>query len=121
MTPFIFAKHAGNQLRKFIGLTHDNEDTNYDSKYTFIELPGKVEYRSEDEDYFNVLILAPRVPIKLTTRAFVVVNPELAKFTNFNCQTLYEVGDTPKIYIHNYTGGFTDMNLDWLFRIYFIK
>lgn len=115
----IFAKHAGNQLKKWLGLTHD--DIGFDDKYMYAEVPGKVVYRSEPSDDESLMVLRSSEPIALARRSMVVVNPDLGKFTSYNCETIFEPGEVPTVYIHNYDGFYEEMELDWLFRFYFIR
>jgi hypothetical protein len=119
MTPLVFIRHSGSQLRKFLGLDH--KDVSFDNNYTFVEVKGKVIFRNDPEDEDSLMVLRAAEPLKLAKRAFVVTNPDLAKYTPFNSQALLEPGDIPTVYIHDYTGTFEEMNLEWLFRLYFIR
>lgn len=118
----MFARHAGNQLKRFLGISHDGE-VSYDDKYTYVEVGGKVAYRTDpmEDSTENLMILHPKEPIKIGRRSMVVVNPEVGMHTSYNCQYILEPGDTPTVYIHNFYGTYAEMDLDWLFRIYFIK
>jgi hypothetical protein len=115
----IFARHGGNLLRKWLGTTHDK--VGFSKEYLYAEVPGKVVYRSDEEDDDNLLVLRSSEPIALTRRSMVVVNPDLGKFANYNCESIFEPGEIPTVYVHNYDGFFEEMELDWLFRFYFIK
>lgn len=116
----MFARHAGNQLKKWIGKTHDQ--VSFDSSYTFIEVAGKVVYRSDPEvDDTNLMVLRSEEMLKVNRRCVIATNPEIGKFANYNSEVFLEPGDVPTVYIHNYEGSFEEMGLDWLFRIYFIK
>jgi len=119
----MFAKHAGNQLKRFLGLNHTDDEVTFDNKYTYVELPGKVIYRSDpmDDSTENLMILEANTPVKLGIRCMVVVNPDLGIHTPYSSQMILEPGDQPRIYIHDFYGTYAEMDLDWLFRIYFIK
>jgi hypothetical protein len=114
-----FVKHAGSQLKRFLGITHDQ--AKYNSEYMYAELPGKIVYRSDPLDSTQLMVLRSSEPIALGRRTMVVVNPDLGKFASYNCETIFEPGEIPTVYIHNYDGFYDDMELDWLFRFYFIK
>lgn len=116
----MFARHAGNQLKKWLGITH-TDDVTYDNSYTYVEVPGKVVYRSEEDADDNLMVLRAPEDFKINRRSFVVTNPEIGRYTPYSSEGLYEPGETPTVYIHNYEGFFEEMELEWLFRIYFIK
>lgn len=115
----MFARHAGNQLKKWLGVTHD--EVTYSNDYTIVEVPGKVVYRSEEDDAHNIMVLRSSTPIKVSRRCMVVVNPDLGKFGMYNSQYICEPGDIPTVYLHNPNTFFEDMGLEWLFKIYFLK
>lgn len=113
-----FARHAGNQLKKWLGLDHDK--VGFSAEYLYAEIPGKVVYRS-DEDEEPLMVLRSSDPIALGRRSMVVVNPDLGKFANYNCESIFEPGEIPTVYVHGYDGHYEEMELDWLFRFYFVK
>ncbi len=124
MTPSLWIRHGGTQLKRFLGLEHKNKDVTFDDKYTYVQIGGKVAFRKEadeEEGVRDLLILYPSEPIQLKSRAMVVVNPDLSAHTAFNSQTILEPGEVPTVYIHDYSGTLEEMNLDWLFRIYLIR
>lgn len=114
-----FARHGGNQLKKWLGLAHDK--VGFDKEYIYAEVPGKVVYRTDPLESTQLMVLRSSEPIAISRRSMVVVNPELGKFTQYNCESIFEPGESPTVYIHGYDGHYEDMELDWLFRFYFIK
>lgn len=115
----MFARHAGNQLKKWLGVTHD--EISYSNDYIIAEVPGKVVYRSDVEDDHDLMVLRSATPLTVNRRCMVIVNPDLGKFGNYNCESICEPGETPTVYMHSPSTFFEDMGLDWLFKIYFIK
>ena len=121
MIPSIWLKHPGNQLKKFLGLTHD-EVEGFDKQYQYVEVAGIVVYRADEGDPDgDLMILRAAEPLKLSKRAMIVTNPELAKYGVFNSQFLCEPDDVPTVYLRGYRGFFEEVDIDWLFRIYFIR
>lgn len=114
--PSFFLRHGGNLLKKFTGLTHDN--ISFDKQYTYADIPGKIIWKSESED---LMVLGPQQKITLTCRAMVVPNPELFKVGTLSCPTIVEDGDEVICYLRGYEGYFEELELDYLFRIYFVR
>ena len=78
-------------------------------------------YRSDPDEEHALMVLRSSQPIAIGRRSMVVVNPDLGKFANYNCETIFEPGEIPTVYVHDYDGHFEEMELDWLFRFYFVK
>tara|TARA_R100000655_G_scaffold18668_7_gene39245 strand:+ start:11315 stop:11665 length:351 start_codon:yes stop_codon:yes gene_type:complete len=114
-----FVKHAGNQLKKW--LNTDHQSVGFDRTYLFAQVPGRVVYRSTPDDDYKLMVLRSAEPVALRKRSMVIVNPDLGKFTPYNCESIYEPGESPTVYIHDYDGFYEEMELDWLFRYYFLK
>ena len=118
MTERIFLKHSGNWLKKWIGLVHDK--IQFDNRYTYIQVPGKVVWREEPEEG-TLMVLRSSEPLELKCRAMVETNPDLGKFGLVTSQFLLEPGDIPTVYFRGYHGYYEELELEWLFRIYFIQ
>ena len=121
MTPSIFMRHAGTQLKKFLGMNHTDVES-FDKLYTYVEVPGIVVYRADEDDPDgDLMVLRAEEPLLLNRRAMVVTNPDIAKYGSFNSQFLCESGDVPTVYLRGYKGFFEEIDIEWLFRIYFIR
>ncbi len=113
-TPFVFMKHANSQLKKFLGIEH--KDVDFDKSYTYIKLPGKVVYNEDD-----LFIVQPDPQTTLAVRALVELNPEIHKFGIATNPSILEPGEIPTAYLHSEITSFSEMNLEWVFRVYFIR
>ena len=118
MTPSIWLRHAGTQLKKYIGLDH--EDIGFDKLYTYIEVEGKVVHRDDPEEG-DLMVLRAKMPVDLKKRALVQYHPDLSKYGIVNSQYIMEPGEIPTVYLRGHDGFFEEMELPWLFRIYFIR
>ena len=116
--PSFFLRHGGNLLQKFTGLKH--EDVNFDKQYTYAEIPGKIIYRSDEEEA-PFMVLGPNRRVELKCRAMLEPNPTLYKVGTVSCPSILEPGDDILCYLRGYEGYFEELELDYLFRIYFIR
>ena len=113
-----FRRNAGNVLKKSIGMDHcDVVRTNPD--YAYVDIKGKaLELRP------SVTAIVPNVPLKVSSRIYVEINPAIYAYGPVNAPTIIEPDTEVGAMLFGELSN-TDIqdidDLDYHFRIYVLR